>query len=98
MRLLLRLHGPFDRFLLLGREGDGGAAALELLDVDARVVPPLDGAQDAPAARRVEQRDRSGLMPTRVLVGVVADDGEPRHRRLDAPFAPPERCPAVVAR
>src|SRR5258708_4931735 len=38
LRGSLRGHGPLDRLELLGRERDGGPAAVELLHVDARVV------------------------------------------------------------
>src|SRR5256885_8506010 len=41
-------HGPLDRLQLLGREGDRGVAAAELLDVDPRVVAALDRAQHDP--------------------------------------------------
>src|SRR5262245_36752247 len=39
-------HRALDCLLLLRREGDRGAAALELLHVDARVVAPLDRGHD----------------------------------------------------
>src|SRR3954451_79122 len=95
---MLRAHRPLDRLLLLGRERDGGAAAVELLDVDPRVVSPLDGAQDDAAPRGVEQGDRSGLVVAGLLVGVVADDGQPRHGRVDASLEPPERGRDLVER
>src|SRR5262249_13993244 len=64
-------HRPLDRLLLLGGESDRGPAALELLHVDPRVVPPLDRGHDDAAARPVEQGERRRLVPARVLVGVV---------------------------
>ncbi len=62
-------HRPLDRLELLGRERHGGAAAIELLDVDARVVAALDRADDDARARRVEEGQRR------------ATDGRRRPRR-----------------
>ena len=76
-------HGALDRFLLLGREGDRRAAALELLHVDPRVVAALDRRDDEPGARGVEQRERGRLVAARVLVGVVADDRRVRDGAVD---------------
>ena len=73
-------------------------ARVELLHVDPRVVATLDGGQDDAGARRVEQRDRRRLVAARVLVGVVADDGEPRHGRVDPSLEASERCRDFVER
>ena len=59
----LSSHRSLDRLLLLGRQGDGRLALVELLHVDARVVAALDRAQHDPGAVRVEQRDRGRLAP-----------------------------------
>lgn len=37
-------------------------------------------------------------MSARVLVGVVTDDGEPRHGRIEAPLEAAERCRDLVDR
>ena len=55
-------HGAFHSFLFFRREGDRGAAVLELLQVDARVVAALDRAEHDPAPRAVEHRDGGGLV------------------------------------
>src|SRR5581483_9141902 len=81
-------HRPIDRLLLLGREGGGRAAALELLHVDARVVAPLDGGDDDARAGPVEEGERGRLVAAGVLVGVVADDRRIRDGAVDAPIDP----------
>ena len=67
-------HGPFDGLELLGRKCGRGAAVVELLHVDPRVVATLDRAHDDAGARRVEQRERRRRLPRFVLVRVVAHD------------------------
>src|SRR5205814_10189768 len=67
------------------REGDRGAAALEFLHVDPRVVAALNGAEDDPAAATVEKRDRRRLVAARPLVGVVADDRDLPQGFVDSP-------------
>ena len=73
----LRGHRALDRFELLRREGDRGAAAVDLLHVDPRVVAALDRAQDDAACgpsrasrprptggRPSSRRRRSGRSPS----------------------------------
>src|SRR3954463_5311151 len=80
----LAAHRALDRLLLLRGEGDGGAAALELLHVDPGVVPALDRGHHDPSAGRVQERNRGGLVAARVLVGVVADDRGVRDGAVDS--------------
>src|SRR5688572_18955457 len=86
----LGCHRPVDRLLRLRGERYGRPAAVELLDVDARVVAPLDGSHHEPRARRVEEGERGGLMAARVLVRVVADEGDVRERPVHALVDPSE--------
>jgi hypothetical protein len=51
-----------------------------------------------PVREGVEQRDRSGLVAAGLLVGVVADDSEPRHGRVEAALEVPERSRNLVER
>src|SRR5438128_12067715 len=77
-------HRPVDCLLLLRREGHRRTATLELLHVDPGVVTPLNRRHHHPRAGRVEQREGSGLVAARVLVGVVADDRRVPDRGVDA--------------
>src|SRR6476660_367516 len=90
VRLESAAHGPLDRFLLLGGEGDRGAAAIELLHVDPGVIAALDRGHDDARPGRIEQRERRRLVAAGVLVRVVADDRGVRDRSVDAPVDPRE--------
>ena len=68
-----------------GESATDGAAAVDLLHVDAGVVAALDRGDDDARARRVEQRERGRLVAAGVLVGVVADDRGVRDRVVDPP-------------
>src|SRR5439155_13434209 len=68
------------------------------LHVDARVVAALNRGQDDPRAAGVEERERGGLLPTRSLVGVVADDRGVQDRPVDAAVYPGERGGDLVDR
>src|SRR6185437_15395849 len=81
----LSAHGALHGLLLLRGEGDGGAAAVELLHVDAGVVTALDGRDHDAGAAAVEEGERGGLVAAGVLVGVVADDRRVRDDAVDAP-------------
>src|SRR3990170_1017536 len=83
-------HRALDGLLLLGRKRDGRASAVEVLDVDARVVAALDRGHYGARARRVEKSERRRLLSTRPLVRVVADDRGVRHRPVDTPVDPRE--------
>src|SRR5581483_12361991 len=60
-------------------------APVELLQVDPRVVAPLERGQDKAGAGAVEEGDRRRLVAAGVLVGVEADDGALRDGAVDAP-------------
>src|SRR5207253_1049837 len=76
-------HRPFDRLLLLRGKGHSRTALVELLDVNPGVVPALDRRDDDARARRVEHRDRGGLVAARTGDRVVADDRRLLDRRVD---------------
>ena len=76
-------HGALDRLQLLGGECDRRAALVELLDVQACVVPALDRGHDRSGAVVVEEREGRGLVAARTGLRVVADDGGVRQGAVD---------------